>query len=1497
MAKPLKYTADGIPTNWDGRDWQTYKWAMKTVFQEKKLTEIVEGSIVKSGLSTAEKKEEFDGKQTQIMRMVGTSVPPDTLHQIRDKTTGTEMWGALCELYEGKANKTVMAHRVRSLRNDLWSTKLSPGGDVNKHLSKMFNLRTELASLQYTVEDIDMVEMLLESVPNQPEFENMKAAIRYNPNFGAFTPSGVRDMIRVADSRQKEFRGKNGNGQRGSQKHGGNFGGAKDKSSKSDGQQQDAAKDAKKKKKKLRKCYICDSTDHLRADCPDREKEHSGGGANATEQKRKPRGNVAIRRDDSEPPQPDHEDEDVGGVVTGMLDAMVIDAGVEAEVNDENREVASDDEVQEVNRTDDENELAIDTSSGWWYFDTAVNIHVTGNRSYYVAFTEDTSQSESIHGVTPALASRIAGVGTVALVTEIDGLQVSVVLDDVFYVPGAEHGLLSPGLAAEQGFQFDYDRDAMNFRVMDEGRTVIVATPQEATWGFFVSHPSNGAIIGPQDRPLCNVTAAKRVASLELWHERLGHTCPQYLKTMVDRGLVKGMLLTQRQQQGPCDACHVGKQKKKAHRKKLDRGLEQPNQVVYADLLIPSKDNGTRYEAVLIIMDGFSRFVTMHLLTSKASEVINERIKEYILWAERQAGRSKRGVNRITYLVQQVCTDKGGEFVNDAMAAWYRAHGIEHIRVGPKSSQLNLCERTHQSIVEMTKASMHHAGFPKSLWPEAMRNAVYVKNRVYNKGTQGVPFEMMFGAKPDLPHIRKFGALAYVHVPVSPGRRKHHDNAKLGVVLGYAEDVVGCKVYFPEERTAKFVADLRIAEDVVYRDRHEVSVEDADLESLHFKRNENEAECESAGSPPAELEGGENASERCATHDELPSGDFVDNSAACREATQTERGCASSAEVEGITAAIPSEVGTAVADEVSGAGAVRGYGAHVRAGQHTDTTPSLISQDIMQQQYDQNEADVSAQTSSCDKQQRDDEMISFDGDESVAGVCGSVAESLPSEDDDVGESTEVDAEELEAVEDDAINDDEVTVASTKASCDDNGQMELEEIPIRHEIVDASPLHSQQQIGKRTHREETPSEELRVERGAEKQEPKRTRTGLREYHERRRPAYLDDYVANVAQSTARVLDKNGKPIHSRSVQIPKNKREMERSKYREFWMQADLEEIGALRAKGVIMEIPKEDVPEGAKPLNTRWVRSLKTDRQGYVIRFKSRIVAFGNHQRPGVDFVETFAPVDRMSSFRMLVALAAVLHLQLYGGHINTAYLNAQFAIRQYLKSIEGFPCEINGHVYVVLKALYGLRQSGREWNSELNRWFLDHGYQRSLTESCLYYRFEGEVIMLVLVYVDDITVATNCEESKCKLFEELDKAYGLKDQGLLSEYLGIEVEQTSDTVTLRQGKYAREVLETFGYDNAHAVGNPMEANVRFVPLGDNEESDTSFEYRKAIGMLMYLATGTRPDLAYAVGQLNRFVSKPSNKHVGALKRVLRYLAGTVAYGKLMIARKLCQTA
>ncbi|KAE8998089.1 hypothetical protein PR002_g18839 [Phytophthora rubi] len=177
--------------------------------------------------------------------------------------------------------------------------------------------------------------------------------------------------------------------------------------------------------------------------------------------------------------------------------------------------------------------------------------------------------------------------------------------------------------------------------------------------------------------------------------------------TMVDKGLVQGMMLTQRQQD-TCDACHLAKQKKKKkkHHNKLDRATKEPNQVVYVDLIFPGKGNGSRFEGVL----------------NKSSDVVNNYLKEYALWAERHAGRMIKKV--ITHKVTQVLTDKGDEFVNEAIDAWKNSRGIGHI----------------QSLVEMPKAMMEQSGLARSLWPEAMRNAVYIKNRAYNKGTQGVPY-------------------------------------------------------------------------------------------------------------------------------------------------------------------------------------------------------------------------------------------------------------------------------------------------------------------------------------------------------------------------------------------------------------------------------------------------------------------------------------------------------------------------------------------------------------------------------------------------------------------------------------------------------------------------------------------------------------------------------------------------------------------------------------
>ncbi|KAL7689614.1 putative reverse transcriptase, RNA-dependent DNA polymerase [Plasmopara halstedii] len=264
--------------------------------------------------------------------------------------------------------------------------------------------------------------------------------------------------------------------------------------------------------------------------------------------------------------------------------------------------------------------------------------------------------------------------------------------------------------------------------------------------------------------------------------------------------------------------------------------------------------------------------------------------------------------------------------------------------------------------------------------------------------------------------------------------------------------------------------------------------------------------------------------------------------------------------------------------------------------------------------------------------------------------------------------------------------------------------------------------------------------------------------------------------------------------------------------------------------------------------------------------------------------MEASSPAARMASFRITAAISAEFDLVLYGGDINTAYLNATPEIAQYVDGIEGYPCEDPSYVYVVRKALYGLRQSGREWNSEINGGFLIRGFERCATESCLYYLIDGEKIVLLLIYVDDVICATNDEECKIGLFAELDKAYCLKDHGRLTEFLGIEVTQTEKGVFISQEKYAKNVLFKLGFGEANKCGNPMESTTRLPPATKDDNFDSSFDYRGALGMLMYLATGNRPNLAFALGQLCRFVVDPTLKHVATLKRVLRYLVGTQAH-------------
>ncbi|KAG6612762.1 Integrase, catalytic core protein [Phytophthora cinnamomi] len=176
-----------------------------------------------------------------------------------------------------------------------------------------------------------------------------------------------------------------------------------------------------------------------------------------------------------------------------------------------------------------------------------------------------------------------------------------------------------------------------------------------------------------------------------------------------------------------CTDCHFGKQRRKTFKKSLDRNIVKMNEMAFADLLIPGLHNGTKYSAVLVVMDGFSRFVTTYLLNSKTEDEVNGYMMQYVVWAERQHRRkvdtvvtrrwcaeeeSSHEQDEAIGPVKQVLTDKDAEFCNKTIERWYATKGIVHTKIGPKSSQLNVVERTHQTLNGMVYfPTEHQKGF------------------------------------------------------------------------------------------------------------------------------------------------------------------------------------------------------------------------------------------------------------------------------------------------------------------------------------------------------------------------------------------------------------------------------------------------------------------------------------------------------------------------------------------------------------------------------------------------------------------------------------------------------------------------------------------------------------------------------------------------------------------------------------------------------------------
>lgn len=226
-----------------------------------------------------------------------------------------------------------------------------------------------------------------------------------------------------------------------------------------------------------------------------------------------------------------------------------------------------------------------------------------------------------------------------------------------------------------------------------------------------------------------------------------------------------------------------------------------------------------------------------------------------------------------------------------------------------------------------------------------------------------------------------------------------------------------------------------------------------------------------------------------------------------------------------------------------------------------------------------------------------------------------------------------------------------------------------------------------------------------------------------------------------------------------------------------WRAAMLDEIKSIEENGTWQLV---DLPAGHRPIGLKWVYKLKKNAAGDVVKHKARLVAKGYVQRAGVDFDEVFAPVARLDSVRVLMALAVQLKLEVHHLDVKSAFLNGDLEEEVYVVQPVGFVDEAApDKVLRLRKALYGLRQAPRAWNAKLDCTLLSLGFQRCPSEHAIYVRGSGEDQLLLGVYVDDLIVCGASQQGIQNFKQQMQSSFKMSDLGRLTYYLGIEVKQT----------------------------------------------------------------------------------------------------------------------
>jgi hypothetical protein len=332
-----------------------------------------------------------------------------------------------------------------------------------------------------------------------------------------------------------------------------------------------------------------------------------------------------------------------------------------------------------------------------------------------------------------------------------------------------------------------------------------------------------------------------------------------------------------------------------------------------------------------------------------------------------------------------------------------------------------------------------------------------------------------------------------------------------------------------------------------------------------------------------------------------------------------------------------------------------------------------------------------------------------------------------------------------------------------------------------------------------------------------------------------------------------------------------------------WQTAMSQEFDALITNGTWQLCPR---PVHHNVIRNKWVYKIKQKPDGTIDRFKARLVAKGFEQQSGVDYTDTFSPVIKPSTIRIILAMAVTFNWPIRQLDVSNAFLHGTLLEEVYMEQPQGFISkEHPDFVCKLQKSIYGLKQAPRAWFHCLSTALQELGFSASLVDSSLFIFIHGDIKVFLLIYVDDIVVTGTHMHVISALILQLQQKFPMKDLGNLGFFLGIQATRCGDSLHLCQAKYIRDLLHRTHMLGAKPATSPCPAGSKLSRY-DGEPLPDFTEYRQVVGALLY-CTLTRPEIAFSVNQLCQHMHSPSTSHWTAAKRVLRYLKDTADHGLL----------